>query len=127
MFFHFSVILVVAKKKKIKFDQSEYDKFFNSIEYNLRELGYGDVSVNSKMKDFNKVFYDILLKIESNKKSTKDNFVLNKKLVIKYFQDFNSLNNSIFEEFQLYFNNFFNFCFELNPKNMIKDIKNFKF
>ena len=36
--------------------------FFN-IENNLRELGFGDVSVNKKMKELNKIFYDILLKL----------------------------------------------------------------
>ena len=39
--------------------------FFHNIENNLRELGFGDVSVNKKMKDFNKILYDILLKIEN--------------------------------------------------------------
>ena len=40
---------------------------FHNIENNLRELGFGDVSVNKKMKDFNKILYDILLKIEFEK------------------------------------------------------------
>lgn len=127
MLFHFSVMIIVLKKKKIKFDQLEYDYFFNNIEYNLRELGYGDVSVNTKMKDLNKVLYDILLKIESNKETSNLKFKLNKKLVIKYFDDFKTLNSSKFEQFQLYFCTFFNYCFELNPKNMLKDVKNFKF
>ena len=64
MFFHFSILMIIFKKKGEKFDQKEYDNVFNSIEYNLRELGFGDVSVNKKMKDFNKLLYDILLKIE---------------------------------------------------------------
>ena len=34
--------------------------FFHNIEYNLRESGLGDVSVNKKMKEFNKILYDIL-------------------------------------------------------------------
>ena len=127
MLFHFSVIIIVLKKKKIKFDQSEYDYFFNNIEYNLRELGHGDVSVNSKMKDLNKILYDILLKIESNEKAANNEFILNKKLVIKYFEELGTLNNSNFKQFQLYFSAFFNFCFDLEPKNMLKDIKDFKF
>ena len=127
MLFHFSVMIIVLKKKKIKFDQSEYDVFFNNIEYNLRELGYGDVSVNSKMKDLNKILYDILLKIESNDKTKNYEFILNKKLVIKYFEELGTLNNSNFEQFQLYFSAFFNFCFDLTPKNMLKGVKDFKF
>ena len=40
--------------------------FFIILKTILRELGFGDVSVNKKMKDLNKILYDILLKI--NKK-----------------------------------------------------------
>ena len=64
MFIHFSIILIIFKKKNSKFDQKLYDNLFYNIENNLRELGFGDVSVNKKMKDFNKIFYDILLKIK---------------------------------------------------------------
>ena len=62
IFFHFSLILLNFKYKKVKFPQSEYDNLFFNIENNLRELGFGDVGVNKKMKDMNKIFYDILLK-----------------------------------------------------------------
>ena len=62
MFFHFSILMIISKKKGSKFDQKSYDLFFHNIEYNLRELGFGDVSVNKKMKELNKILYDILLK-----------------------------------------------------------------
>ena len=61
MFIHFSIMMIIFKKKK-KFDQKSYDILFHNIENNLRELGFGDVSVNKKMKDLNKILYDILLK-----------------------------------------------------------------
>ena len=67
MFIHFSILMIITKKKGNKFDQDLYDNLFHNIENNLRELGFGDVSVNKKMKEFNKVLYDILLKIESVK------------------------------------------------------------
>ena len=41
-----------------------------NIENNLRELGFGDVSVNKKMKELNKVLYDILIKIGSASKTS---------------------------------------------------------
>ena len=82
IFFHFSIILTVFKNKKINFSQQNYDNFFYCIENDLRELGFGDVSVNKKMKNMNKIFYDILLKIN---KSNND-FVINKNLVLKYFE-----------------------------------------
>ena len=60
MFFHFSIFLKIYKKKGEKFDQNIYDQLFHYIENDLRELGYGDVSVNKKMKDLIKsymIFY----------------------------------------------------------------------
>ena len=53
IFFHFSIILTVFKNKKINFSQQNYDNLFNCIENDLRELGFGDVSVNKKMKNMN--------------------------------------------------------------------------
>ena len=72
MFFHFSILMIIFKQKGKKFDQNQYDQLFNSIENNLRELGYGDVTVNKKMKELNKILYDILLKIKPNLKKKKN-------------------------------------------------------
>ena len=38
--------MITFKKKKKIFDQDSYDNLFYNIENNLRELGFGDVSVN---------------------------------------------------------------------------------
>ena len=122
MFMHFSVFLIIYKYKKVKFPQLIYDDLFFCIENNLRELGYGDVSVNKKMKDLNKIFYDILLKINDKKQG----FKLNQKLVIKYFNEFSNLNDDKYELFERYFERFFNFCFELQHETMIKDALKFK-
>ena len=46
MFIHYSIILIVIKTKNLKVDQENYNHLFNCIENNLRELGFGDVSVN---------------------------------------------------------------------------------
>ena len=35
MFFHFAILMIVSKKKGIKFDQNNYDYLFNNIENNL--------------------------------------------------------------------------------------------
>ena len=82
MLFHFSILMIIFKKKGKKFEQIEYDNLFHNIENNLRELGFGDVSVNKKMKDLNKLLYDILLKINKN---SDNGFELNTKLILKYF------------------------------------------
>ena len=43
MFVHFSIMMIIFKKKGKKFDQISYDSVFLNIENNLRELGFGDV------------------------------------------------------------------------------------
>ena len=123
IFFHFSVMLIIFKKKEINFSQKNYDDLFHCIENDLRELGLGDVAVNKRMKELNKIFYDILLKIN---KSDQD-FIINEKLVLKYFDYLKE--NSKSEKYHLfddYFVKFYHFCFELQPKNMIKDAIKFK-
>ena len=122
MFLHFSLMLIIFKFKNTKFPQNEYDSLFQCIENNLRELGQGDVAVNKKMKDLNKIFYDILLKINNKK----DKFDINKDLILKYFADLNDPNNKKYELFIDYLVNFYNFCFELSPESMIKDAIKFK-
>ena len=123
MFFHFSILMIIFKKKGEKFDQKEYDNVFNSIEYNLRELGFGDVSVNKKMKDLNKILYDILLKIGDN---SANDFKVNKKLILKYFTSFKGENDPKIVDFETYFDKFYKFCFELSLQNMIREALNFK-
>ena len=126
MFFHFSLIMICFKKKGEKFNQNSYDKLFHNIENNLSELGFGDVSVNKKMKDFNKILYDILIKLDllqDEKKSIK----INSKLVKNYFETLNSRDNTKLTLFLDYLLNFFNFCFEKPLDNMIEHCKNFEF
>jgi hypothetical protein len=121
MFMHFSIILVVYKNKKVNFPQDIYDSLFYCIENDLRELGFGDIAVNKKMKNLNKIFYDILLKIN---KCNKD-FEINEKLVHKYFFELNNSNDKKYSKFKLYFSNFYHFCFDIEPKIMIKEAINF--
>mgnify|MGYP001425595107 FL=1 len=122
MLIHFSIFLIIYKIKKLKFPQNIYDDLFANIENNLRELGFGDVSVNKKMKEINKILYDILLKI--NLKET--NFKTNKNLILKYFVDLKNLKNSKYELFEVYLTNFYHFCFGLPVETMIKDAIKFK-
>tara|TARA_B110001452_G_scaffold251563_1_gene240718 strand:- start:36 stop:530 length:495 start_codon:yes stop_codon:yes gene_type:complete len=123
MFVHFSIMMIIFKKKKNKFDQDSYDSLFQNIENNLRELGFGDVAVNKKMKELNKILYDILLKIE---KPNNKAFKMNENLVVKYFVGLNDIKSDKFADFETYFVNFYNFCFELPLNNMIRDAINFK-
>ena len=124
MFIHFSVMMIVFKNKGKKFNQKSYDSLFHNIENNLREMGFGDVSVNKKMKDFNKLLYDILLKL--NKKNDMNTFKINEKLIIDYFKDLKDTKNTKYIDFERYFVNFYNFCFEIPLDNMIRDSVKFK-
>ena len=106
MFMHFSILMIVSKNKGKKFNQDEYDNLFNYIEYNLREMGYGDVSVNKKMKELNKILYDILLKIKIDKNNYNN---LNFKLISKYFDVFRSQEEENYKEFEGYFVSFYSY------------------
>tara|TARA_A100001015_G_scaffold278089_1_gene337941 strand:+ start:482 stop:817 length:336 start_codon:yes stop_codon:yes gene_type:complete len=110
------------KKKGYKPDQENYNNLFFHIESNLREMGFGDVSVNKKMKDLNKIFYDILIKISGNL----GNFDINDKLIHKYFDNLKNSGNKK-QEFAVYLTKFYNFCFELNSDNMIQNLQQFKY
>ena len=66
IFIHFSILLIIFKNKKKEFPQKIFDNIFLNIEYHLRELGHGDVTVNKKMKILTRIFYDILLKINKS-------------------------------------------------------------
>ena len=124
MLIHFSIILIIFKKKGIKFDQHSYDSFFKSIENNLRELGFGDISVNKKMKDLNKQLYDIILKIDLE---NNDSFKINEKMIFKYFKEFDDGKSDNYRDFETYFLKLYNFCFVLSPDNMLREAINFKY
>ena len=66
LMFHFALFLKnyksqISKKKS----QELFDFFIRQIELSIREIGYGDVSVNKKMKEYVNLFYSILNKIET--------------------------------------------------------------
>ena len=125
MFIHFSIMMIVTKKKQNKFNQKSYDMLFYNIENDLRELGYGDIAVNKKMKEFNKILYDILLKLEF--KSDSDLFKINYKLINKYFIELNDPKSEEFTKLNKYFSKFYDFCFEYSMENMLKAAINFKY
>jgi len=124
MFFHFSILLKIFKKKGTKFDQDVYDLFFHNIENNLRELGFGDVTVNKKMKELNKILYDILLKFET---SETNDININEKLIIKYFPHLEDKYKPEFKLFKDYFIKFYKFCFELSLNNVLRVVIKFKY
>ena len=62
---HFAFFLKIYKKSNSKkVLQKIYDFIFRQVELSIREIGYGDVSINSKMKKYLNLFHFILNKIE---------------------------------------------------------------
>ena len=62
---HFAFFLKVFKKKEDKkILQDIYDSLFRQLELSIREIGYGDQSINKKMKDYLNLFYSMLDKID---------------------------------------------------------------
>jgi cytochrome b pre-mRNA-processing protein 3 len=61
---HFAFFLKVFKKDNDKeILQEIYDYVFRQLELSIREVGYGDQSINKKMKDYLNLFYGIINKI----------------------------------------------------------------
>jgi len=61
---HFAFFLKVLKNEKNKdLLQKIYDHVFRQLELSIREIGYGDQSINKKMKDYINIFYGMLDKI----------------------------------------------------------------
>ena len=59
--FHFAFFLKVFKKNnKKKVLQEIYDQIFKYLELSVREMGYGDVTINKKMKNYLNTFHSIL-------------------------------------------------------------------
>ena len=97
--FHFAFILKSFKKSENeKILQEIYDFNFRQLELSIREIGYGDQSINKKMKDYLNVFHAIVSEIhfwDELKKNEKekifslflDNF---KKIdyLVDYFNEF---------------------------------------
>ena len=96
---HFAFFLKVYKEnndKKIL--QEIYDFTFRQVELSIREIGYGDQSINKKMKDYINVFHAIVSEIhfwnnlnhsDKEKKLSLflDNFN-NINYLVEYFEDF---------------------------------------
>ena len=120
LLFHFGFFLQFYKDEASKKDsQNLFDFVIKQIELSIREIGYGDVSINKKMKDYVNLFYLILEKIEkwhSLEKSKKTNLIAD---LININRDNDLLAN--------YFDKYREFLINNPLKNFRKDIIEFKF
>ena len=126
VFLHLSLILIVFKEKNKKdFPQDIFDNIFQNIEYHIRELGYGDVAVNKKMKTLLHIFYDILLKVREN---SEEKNLINKKILSNYLEPQNKMKSSqLINDLANYFQKYYYFCFELENNSVLKGQINFKY
>ena len=99
---HFGFFLKVYKSKESKKTmQSIYDYVFKQLEISIREIGYGDASINKKMKNYINLFYSIINQIDSW-----DKYDFQKKNA--FFSDY--LNKSInMDKLTVYFDKYYIF------------------
>ena len=105
---HFAFFLKIYKENKNKeLLQEIYDYIFRQVELSIREIGYGDQSINKKMKDYLNLFYGMIDKIddwENMKLESKKNLLeifldnaVNIDYLVDYFEKYrlNLLNNTL--------------------------------
>ena len=92
---HFAFFLKVYKENNDKeLLQDIYDQIFRQVELSIREIGYGDQSINKKMKDYLNLFYGMIDKIHNWDELT----IQSRSALLQKFLD-NSLNTDYFAEY----------------------------
>ena len=118
--FHFAFFLKVYKEEVSKNEaQDIFDFVIRQIELSIREIGYGDVSVNKKMKDYVNLLFSIIEIVdtwEQMQNSAKSS------LFAKYINI--DIHNDLFVK---YFDKFGDFLVKNPLKIFTKDIIEFKF
>ena len=105
---HFAFFLKAFKKKDNKDVLQEiYDYIFRQLELSVREIGYGDQSINKKMKDYLNLFHSMIDKIHDwdiltieSRAELLENFLdnaSNTEYLVGYFEKYriNLLNNTL--------------------------------
>ena len=117
---HFAFFLKIYKKNNSKKTiQDIYDFIFRQIELSIREIGYGDVSINKKMKDYLNIFYKLIENIDKWGELNSSE----KKFFFSEYID-NSVNSGFFIS---YFNNYELFLEKNSLNSFSKDILKIKF
>ena len=98
---HFSFFLKNYKSEENRIILQEiYDFNFKQLELSIREIGYGDQSINKKMKDYVNLFHSMVSEIHfwdnltNTEKLDKISIFLsdfqNNQYLLDYFEDFNA-------------------------------------
>ena len=94
---HFAFFLKNFKNKENTVELQEiYDFNFRQLELSIREIGYGDQSINKKMKDYINLFHSMVSEIHFWDKLSKSDKINKFSL---FFEDFRNieLNHQYFE------------------------------
>ena len=59
------ILKIFKQTNKKNILQEIYDFNFKQVEISIREIGYGDVSINKKMKEYLNFFHDIVGKVNN--------------------------------------------------------------
>ena len=114
---HFAFFLKTFKNASNKVILQEiYDFIFRQLELSIREIGYGDQSINKKMKDYINVFYGMLDKIHNWENSS----IEKKKLILLTFFDKNVDEGYLIDYFDKYAENLSNNTLNFYLKGVIK-------
>ena len=96
---HFSFFLKNFKNEENKIILQEiYDFNFRQLELSIREIGYGDQSINKKMKDYINLFHSMVSEIHFWKDLTRSEKI--EKFSI-FLSDFNEI-NELLDYFDLF-------------------------
>ena len=90
----------------------------------MREIGYGDVTVNKNMKQLVKSFYSILLFCEKFSNETDKSI---NAFVLKYLNRNNNEKTPDITPLINYFKKYQTFCFSLNSDSVLKGELNFNY
>ncbi len=115
LFFHLGFLFKIYKNKETKENlQKFFDYCIRQIELSIREIGYGDATINKKMKEYVNLLFSIIDKI--NDWELKDN---QKKMdiFINYLDDEHNFDNYV-----EYFEKYRNFLTKNSFNNLSKDI-----
>jgi len=90
---HFAFFLKVYKKEEnTKILQEIYDFNFRQMELTIREIGYGDQSINKKMKDYINFFHFIIIEIRLWDEMKQDE---KEKKISSFLSNFNNIDNLV--------------------------------
>ena len=102
-----------------KYLQNFYDYTFKQIELDIREIGYGDQTVNKKMKTYVNLLYSIINKIDNWESNNSEQKIK----ILKVFLEIKDND----EKFVGYFDKYSNYLSKITLNSFTKSVLDHKF